>query len=197
MTRTASKDRWRAFPAALALGTALTLLAGLPTSSTAAPPVRTLPEYRLKAALLYNIIKFVEWPDSAFPDPAAPIVVVVLGRNPFGDALDFLREKTVFGRPIAVRHAASVAEIPSCHVLYVSSSEREHAGRILARVRDAGVLTVSDIEGFAHRGGVVNFVRDGNRLAFEINAEAGRRERLKIDSKLLSLGQPVRPAPRD
>jgi hypothetical protein len=150
-------------------------------------------EYEIKAAMLYNFAKFVEWPPAARTDAQAPIVVGVLGQDPFGAVLDdTMRDKSVYGRSILVRRFRTLADLDPCHVLFISRSERKRVPEILRSLQKSSVLTVSDAERFAGLGGIIGFTLRGNRIRFEINNDAARRAGLKISSKLLRLAK-VRP----
>ena len=148
-------------------------------------------EYQVKAAFLYNFVKFVEWPAAAI-DPQEPITLCVLGKDPFGDALSRAIEgKSVNGHRIATRRIAEAAKAQSCHVLFVSASESGRAAEIIRAVRSWNVLTVSEIDRFLDRGGMINFVMDGQRVRFQINAKVAIEAGLKISSKLLQLAAPA------
>jgi hypothetical protein len=148
-------------------------------------------EYQVKAAFLYNFAKFVEWPAGAGVD--APLVIGVLGKDPFGSQIDRAVEgKTVNGRRLMIKRFSSLEAYEYCHILFVSSSERSNLPQIIAAVRNSSVLTVSETERFAHIGGIINFVTIENRIRFEINQAAAERAGLKISSKLLSLARVVR-----
>ena len=150
-------------------------------------------EYEVKAAFLYNFARFVEWPDNVSPDPNGPLVIAILGRDPFGGEIDRAIEgKTVNGRRLVIKRFSSVETYEQCHILFVSSSERGNLPRILAAVRTSSVLTVSETDRFAQIGGIINFITIENRIRFEINRAAAARVGLKISSKLLSLGRVVR-----
>jgi YfiR/HmsC-like len=148
-------------------------------------------EYQVKAAFLYNFAKFVEWPAGGGAD--APLVIGVLGKDPFGGEIDRAVEgKTVNGRRLTIKRFSSLEAYEYCHILFVSSSERNKLPQIIAAVRNSSVLTVSETDRFAHIGGIINFVTIENRIRFEINQAAAERAGLKISSKLLSLGRVVR-----
>jgi hypothetical protein len=148
-------------------------------------------EYQVKAAFLYNFAKFVEWPAGTGVD--APLVIGVLGKDPFGSQIDRAVEgKTVNGRRLMIKRFSSLEAYEYCHILFVSSSEKNNLAHIIAAVRNSSVLTVSETERFAHIGGIINFVTIENRIRFEINQAAAERAGLKISSKLLSLARVVR-----
>jgi hypothetical protein len=148
-------------------------------------------EYEIKAAYLYNFIHYVDWPTNAFP-PGDTITIGVAGDNPFGPALDPLNGKMIKGRKLAVKKVTTAAERKACQILFISPSERARLPELLAELKDAKVLTVSETEGFAERGGIINFVEERNRIRFEINPEAARRTGFTISSELLKLARIVR-----
>lgn len=160
----------------------------LPTALAAA----SVGESDVKAAFLLNFIKFVEWPASAFSSPEDPILVSVVGKDPVGDSIDGLDGKTVAGRKVVVRKARDLASVERCHVLFVGASEKAALAPTLGAVQRWPVLTVGDFDGFAGRGGTIGFVRQENRVGFEINEESARKAGLKVNAKLLYLGKSVR-----
>jgi hypothetical protein len=144
-------------------------------------------EYRVKAAFLYNFARFVEWPQSR---SAGPLMIGVLGADPFGRALaDTVHGKSVDGRPVVVRKVGSVEEASGCAILFVSSSERNRWLEILAPLRRTAVLTVGDAPGFLAAGGVMNFYLEDNRVRFELNPEAAKRCGLKLSAQLIRLAR--------
>lgn len=150
-------------------------------------------EYHVKAAFLYNFAKFVEWPAQAFRTPQDPIVVCVLGRNPFGNALDdVIRGKSIAGRAFEFRQVADAQAASACQILFVSASEGKRFRSLYGSLKPAGILTVGEEQGFAADGGVINFKLEGGRVRFEINVDAAEHEQLHISSKLLSLAQIVK-----
>lgn len=169
--------------AAVALAALSLLLAMLPLARTqgAAPT-----EYELKAVFLFNFSQFVDWPAAAFADSNSPLVIGVLGHDPFGSALDeIVRGETVNGRPLAVQRYATVEEVDTCHILFVDRSERDRLGRILGLLKGRSILTVGDFEGFTLRGGIVRFMTVGNKIKLRINLGAAQSANLTISSKLL------------
>ncbi len=156
-------------------------------------PGQAMDEYRVKAAFLYSFAKFVEWPPEAFKAPKDPIVVCVLGHNPFGSALeDAIRGKSIEGRAFAYRQVSDVESASACQILFVGSTESKHFRSILESLKPMGILTVGEAQGFAADGGVINFKLDDGRVHFEINTEAAEHEQLHISAKLLSLAQIVK-----
>jgi len=154
---------------------------------------QTNEEYRVKAAFLYNLTKFVEWPSYAFKAPHAGIEICILGKDPFGDSLtEAVNGKVLEGHAFSIRHIEDAQQAAGCQVLFVSASERKRLRPILDSVRYAAILTVGDIDGFTSEGGIVNFKIEGGRVRLQINVAAADQARLGMSSKLLSLAEIVK-----
>jgi uncharacterized protein DUF4154 len=150
-------------------------------------------EYELKAAMLHNLTRFVEWPTSAYADAQAPTVLCILGQDPFGSSLaSIVSRQAVNGRRTEIRHISNDKEIRGCHVLYISSSERKSIVAILSTLKGASVLTVGETAQFAARGGMIQFSLEEKQVHFEINLEAASEADLKISSRLLVLARIVK-----
>jgi hypothetical protein len=151
-----------------------------------------LSEYQVKAAYLFNFLKFVEWPDESFADPIAPIVIGVVGEDPFGNALpQVIIGKTVQGRDLVIRIYHTGEDLRGAHILFISASERKRLPMILSSLRGSNVLTVADTAGFLDAGGMIQFLNENGRVRFAINVDAAGRAKLKMSSKLLSLAKVV------
>jgi hypothetical protein len=151
-------------------------------------------EYQIKSAFLYNFAQFVEWPPDAFSEAQSPLVIGVLGDDPFKGFLDeVVREERVNGRPLVIQRYHSVAEMKTCHILFISQSEAGRLDGILAGIKGRSILTVSEVDGFATRGGIIRFITEENKIRLRINADAAKAANLTISSKLLRLAELVRP----
>jgi hypothetical protein len=149
-------------------------------------------EYQVKAAFLYNFAKFVEWPSQAFKSPTDPIVIGVLGKNPFSDALAAaVAGKAWAGRAFQVREISTAQQAAGCQIVFISSSERKRLAALLADIGNAPVLTVGETENFTAAGGMVNFKIEAGSVRLQINVEAARKRELHISAKLLSLAEIV------
>ena len=162
-------------------------------ATPASAQVVRAPEYSLKAAYLFNFTQFIEWPSNSFISPDAPIVIGVLGEDPFGGALDqAIKDKAVHGRSFELKRFKQIGEMRGCHVLFVCASEAARLPEIFLAAQKGGILTVSDIDRFAERGGIINFYKENNKVRFKINLNAAERAGTKISSQLLRLGTIVR-----
>ena len=147
----------------IVLITAWILVGSVATVHALSPLLR---EYHIKAAFLYNFAKFVEWPDETPADTSVPIGVGVLGKDPFGSALDSINGKTVRDRSLVIKRFETVQDLEFCHILFISSSEEEHLASILESLRDRSVLTVSEAEQFTQCGGNHQTDREGEQDSF-------------------------------
>jgi len=165
------------------------LLLGRLDGSAQTEPSR---EYQVKAVFLFNFAQFVEWPPAAFAGASSPIVIGVLGENPFGAYLDeTVREEKVDNRPLEVQRYRRVDEIKTCHVLFISRSEASRLEQILASLKDRSILIVGDGDDFVQRGGMIRLATPQNTIRLIINVEAARAANLTISSKLLRSAEVV------
>ncbi|MHB9027251.1 MAG: YfiR family protein [Candidatus Latescibacterota bacterium] len=161
---------------------------GIPVIFAQSPPVR---EYQVKAAFLFRFANFVDWPDRAFQSKESGFVIGVLGDNPFGEALDSLKGKTIKGRRVVVRNYTEVEDALNCQVLFISGSENDNLPSIIKSLSESPVLTVGDREGFCRKGVMINMVPVEKNIGFEVNDSAARRAGLRISSQLLKLAQKI------
>ncbi len=169
-----------------ACGTWLLLLAMLLQNGMVWSAAVVTPEYQLKAVFLFNFTQFVEWPPQAFAETDSPLVIGVLGSDPFGAYLDeTVRGETVNGRPLTVHRYNTAKEINHCHVLFISSSEAARLPQILAGLKGKSILTVGDADSFSHDGGMIRFATVANKIRLRIALEAAKAANLSISSKLL------------
>jgi hypothetical protein len=161
---------------------ALLFCAG-PEASAQTPVSR---EYQIKAVFLFNFAQFVDWPSDSFTSPQAPLVIGVLGDDPFDGYLDeTVRDEKVNNHPLVIRRYRWVDDIGTCHILFISRSASGQLGEILARLKDRHILTVGDVEDFARLGGMIRFVTENNKIRLRINVDAAKAAELTISSKLL------------
>jgi hypothetical protein len=145
-------------------------------------------EYQIKAAFLFNFARFVQWPPKALADATSPMIIGVLGENPFHDDLErTIRGKSVDDHPLVVKEFHALTEATNCHILFISTSEKARLPQILKGLKGTSVLTVGEMDHFTESGGMINLVMEGAKIRFQINNDAATTEGLKISSKLLAL----------
>ena len=158
-------------------------------------------EYLIKAGFIYNFAKLVEWPTASFAQPDSPIVIGILGEDPFGATLDrIVADKKINGRGFAVKRvkwSRDFKDLRDCNILFVSSSEKEHIESVIDAMKGLPILTIGDAPGFAKRGGIINFMLEDNKVRFEVNVEAAKHADLTISSRLLTLARIVQQAAAD
>ncbi|HEV8689084.1 MAG TPA: YfiR family protein [Ideonella sp.] len=161
------------------LGAALAALGLLATPADA-----QVDERALKAAYLFNFIQFTQWP----VPPDEPFRLCVLGHTPLDEQLAQLEGKPVLGGlHISVRHVAPRDSLAGCHALYLDDSQRAQVDEVLGRLASAPVLTITDSDGLADRGMMIEIHKREARLGFEVNLKVARRANLNFSARMLKL----------
>lgn len=193
--------------------TALTLLF---VAASTATPARTADEldreHRIKAAFIYNFIKFVDWPKEKMPDPNEPIVIGIIGDKGLTKAFTPVKDKKIKNRDIIIRYFEGFERLTKpdtgddrdwnqkmemlkeCHALLLckcGSKRIASLRQIVKALAGSPVLTISEADGFLESGGIINFLKEEDKVRFEINFAAAKRSKLEISSKLLSLARRI------
>ena len=151
------------------------------------------PENKVKAAFLLNFAKLVEWPTNVFANDTTPLVLGVLGKDPFDKELaEIVAGRTVKNRPVQIVRFTSVEQITNCQVLFISESERRKLDSIFDALRGRPILTVGDLKGFESRG-MITLVKSNANINLRINLEAAKQARLQLSSRLIRLDKSLRP----
>jgi len=164
-------------------------------------------EYQVKAAFLYNFIKFVDWPKEKVAESNEPVIIGIFGKDPFGNAFAPVKDKEGKDRKVLIKRFKPIEELKKsgekdkslpereieslrkCHLLFICSSEEKSIKEIINLVKDHSVLTIGDMQGFLESGGIINFIMEEKKVRFEINMTAANRAKLKIRSQLLRLAK--------
>lgn len=153
-------------------------------------------EYKVKAAFLYNFTRFVEWPSASFAANDGPLIIGICGRNPFGGELEQgLKGRSVNGHPIELRAVETPEAAKQVHLLFVPAGEDGRASVWIKSVAGIGVLTVGETEKFADAGGMIRFVREADKVRFDINMEPAEQGKLRVSAQLQKLARTVRQRP--
>jgi len=156
-------------------------------------------EYKIKAKMLQQLVKYIEWPDTALGEPGAAFVIGVLGDDPFGAHLDREFEgRAVKDHKIVIRRLGNYPKLKDqkslkeCRVLFVCASERKHLEQILESVSAQSTFTAGDSDDFTAKGGILRFYEEQRRLRLEINTTALADAPLTAAAQLLKLARLVR-----
>lgn len=151
----------------------------------------SIEEPQIKAALLYNLAKYVDWPADTFAQESSPMMICTLGRSGFTDGISGLQKKQIKGHSVLVQQISGAMDSQGCNILVIGNLDRNLLHSVLDKTSHKGLLTVSDHDRFALSGGVVGFYPKDNKIRFEINLAAAQKQKLKISSQLLKLARIV------
>jgi hypothetical protein len=172
--------------ASLILAVAL-LLATFPAGQA-----QTVSDYEVKAAYLYSLAKFVDWPARTFPNAAAPMRFCVLNDHSFQSQLmQTVQGKSIAGHSIEVLQVRDAEQSRDCQVLFVNALQSREIRHIAEVLQGASVLTIGEKDGFLEDGGIVNFVLQNSRVQFEVNIRAANEGGLYVSSRLLKVARRV------
>lgn len=182
--------------AAVCLVLCSSLFSAAAPSAPSADKEETAPEYKIKGAFLQLFIQYISWPEKAFTSRKSPIVIGILGKDPFKSFLDkIVKGKVIRKRKIVVQRYSRLKVMKPCHILFISASEQKNLPQILKALKGSCTVTVSDTKGFAQRGVMINFLPKGKKITFEINLHAvkssGPKSAPNISSKLLDKADKV------
>lgn len=169
-------------------------------------------EQQIKAAFIYNFIKFVDWPEEKMADSNEPIIIGIIGSEDFVKAVEPLIHKKIKNRNISIKYFEDYEKLKesqddddrqwnqkmevlkTCHVLMFCSCDSvriKDLSQIIKALKGSPVLTVGETAGFLESGGIINFLMEDKKVRFEINVTAAKKSKLKISSKLLRLAKRV------
>ena len=144
-------------------------------------------EYEIKMAFIYNFAKYVTWPEKTFVDKNEPLVLCILGHNPFSKHSKKIEGKLVHKHKLKIRTISDFQKINECHLLYISPSESEKIDEIQSFLKSKSILTISDMDNFTNIGGMIELIVQDGKIRFIINPKAAEQAGLEISSQLLKL----------
>jgi hypothetical protein len=150
-------------------------------------------EYKVKAGFLFNFAKFVEWPAKTLPTSSSAIILGVLADDPAAPVLrQALQNKVANGRPLTVRFLSDPTGLSACHIFFLSRGQKARMEEVLSKLEGVPVLTVSETDEFARRGGMISFIRKDESFRFEVNLEVAEKAGIKVSAKLASMATIVK-----
>ncbi len=164
--------------------------AALPFQILEAQPA-IAPEYSIKAGLLTAFTSYTEWPSNAFAGKDDPIIIGVLGENPFGEVLAKTAAQQVGARTIQVRHLASAEAADGCHLVFISAAEKSREENWLAVLKDKPIVTVGESGHTLERGGILELKTVAGRVRFDVSLPATQQAGVKFTPQMLALANKV------
>ncbi len=147
----------------------------------------------IQAAFLVKFTAYVKWPAGTFSSPDAPVVIGIFGRDPFGSVIDTIaRSYTTSGRHVEIRRYRDFSLLSICNMAFVAPSAIDRMNDILQAAHGKPILLVGNFPDFLDKGGMINFIRIGKRIRFDINKKNCDMVGLEISSKLLKVAHAIR-----
>jgi hypothetical protein len=165
-------------------------------------------EHDIKAAFLYNFVRFSDWPQEKFDD-SNTIVIGLLGEQGLQDVFQPVKDKPIQGRKLIIKEfggfgalrksggsspgqpSEDIKALRKCHLLFVCKAEDEHLKEITEAVKDCNVLTIGETENFLDAGGIIRFIKEGEKVAFGVNLIAAKKAGIQVSSQVLRLAKRV------
>lgn len=150
-------------------------------------------EAKVKAAFVVNFARFINWPQSSFTDPTAPLILCTVGVEGVEQSFAGVEAKKIKGRPLVLQNYGSLEEVvsSSCQIVYVKGTTGKRLQRFLKENRSTPIVSISESDGFTRLGGIIEFVKSKGRLSFKINNSEAKEKQLQIDAALLNLAEEV------
>jgi hypothetical protein len=175
------------------LGSTLALFLVSAMGSTATSQAGPADESEIRALMIFNLTKFVDWPATRFEGAHSPFVVCVSGDDVVESQLErLLAGKQVQGRPVIVHRERVEPRAAECEILFLASPRGPHLAESIRQLSKSSVLTVTD-QHLGHEGIVVGLPFEDHRIKIEIDAQAATQSRLDVSSRLLGLAEVKRP----
>jgi hypothetical protein len=151
-----------------------------------------LEEYKAKSIFIYRVCKFTDWPHKKGMNPNRPFIISILGKLPIDSRIEIPGKDYIGKRKIFIRDVATLEDIDTSDVLFIAPSVKNRIDSIMKYIGTKSILTVGDSEGLGERGVIINILRKGKKLDFEINPGAIKKANLHVHSYLFSIGKVVK-----
>lgn len=143
------------------------------------------PTHEIHSAMLYNFIKYIQWPDEG---AGGDFVVGVIGED---DVYNTLKQwydgKPKGSKKYVIKKLTSAAEAGTCQVVYVGKSKSKEFENIKDSVTGKSILTITDGNGLCQKGSCINFKVIDGKLKFELNQGMVTSSNLKVSGQLSSM----------
>jgi hypothetical protein len=143
------------------------------------------PTHEIHAAMLYNFIKYVQWPNEG--EPGDFVVGVIGDENVFNTLKAWYDGKAKGTKKYVIKKLSSAGEAENCQVVYVGKSKNKEFENIKTSVTGKSVLTITDGNGMGQKGSCINFKVIDGKLKFELNQATVTGSNLKVSTQLSSM----------
>jgi hypothetical protein len=148
------------------------------------PSIAQVPDYKVKAVMIDHFTKFIQWPNEEEP---GNFVICVVGKNIFGSYLEEMyKDRKIKNKKVQIIYAESISQLKDCNILFIADNKADELDKILDFASDKPILTVSDTEGFARQGVIINFYIETEKVKFEVNLSSAQKTMLEISFRLLN-----------
>ena len=149
-------------------------------------------ERSVKAAFLYKFLAYVEFPQHAFADAGAPLVIGVLGSDEMASEVQHsVAGRSVAGRAVLVRRLREGEPVGEVHLLFVAGSDGAKVARVLRQAPPGPILSVSECGNWPQSGSIINFRIIDQHVRFDVSLDAAEKNNIKLSSRLLSVANHV------
>jgi len=140
-----------------------------------------------RAAFIFHFAKLTSWPEGTWNNTLAPLNICTSGNDQLADDLKRLSGKIIKDRPVSIRSLQYARSVSDCHVLYIATSENKNYQKIIRKIRNQPILTISELKHFTRSGGVIGLFRESGQTRFRINLDNARNTGLILSSRLLNI----------
>jgi len=149
-------------------------------------------EGQLRVAYLYNITKFIQWPEKTFKSEKLPINICIIGKTLCKEELESLQDKIISGHRLNIYYYKNNENFDKCHIAYISDSNKNTFEDVLEKIKGKNIVTISAINMFANKGGMIELRKQKNKIILYINIQSIHNENLLLSSKVLGLARIVK-----
>ena len=144
------------------------------------------PVHEVHAMMIYNFIKYVEWPDDA---KNGNFVIGVCGdKDLLTNLQQFYANRTVKGQKVEIVYFKNASEVRPTQVMYLADNQSSKFDEVKQILDGKPSLLITDGASLGKEGSCINFKTEGGKLKFEINQGSVNKNNLKVSSQLMSMG---------
>lgn len=147
------------------------------------------PMHELHSMLVFNFLKYIEWPENA---KGGKFTIAVIGDQDVYESLKALySSRKISGMSVEIMNYGSEAEVNHAHLVFLSAAKSNEFDALKSKFDGKSTLLITDKNGLGKKGSCINFKLVGGKLKFEINEEAINNANLKVSNQLMAMGMSV------